>query len=186
MKKFFLSVMVLITILTGCSSEDQTATGETKQPDLKVQQKLENEGLEKKEVEAKLVLLDNQPALKEAGAMKLLNSAMEANPTIEGGVIDIVPLAAEYVEGKLGTFFFVRNGTNQDIKSKDLETMIYTVTNPTGEKIAQAEFILKSDLLGTLKPGEVRAMRFDFIPENVAIKDYDFTKGFNAYIEEEK
>ena len=101
-------------------------------------------------------------------------------------MIDIVPLAAEYVEGKLGTFFFVRNGTSQNVKSKDLEKMIYTVTNPTGEKIAQDYFILKSDLLGTLKPGEVRAMRFDFIPENVAIKDYDFTKGFNAYIEEEK
>jgi SLAP domain-containing protein len=186
MKKFLLAVALFSTVLAGCSSEDQPDTAKAKQPDLKVQEKLDNKDAAGKEVKAQLVLLDNQPALKEAKAMELLNSAMKANPTIEGGVIDIVPLAAEYVDEKLGTFFFVRNGTGQDVKSENLESMIYTVTDSMGETIAQAPFILKKELLGTLKPGEVRAMRFDFIPENVTIKDYDFTKGFNAYIEEEK
>ncbi|MFC0561249.1 SLAP domain-containing protein [Halalkalibacter alkalisediminis] len=181
MKKYVNLFIVIVGLLavTGCSNGQETASDTT---NLKLQQKIEN-STNKEPVEAYLVVLEDQEPLKRPEAKKLLNSSMEEHPTIEAGVIDVIPLAAQYGDGGvLHTMFFVRNGTEFEVDAVDLADMTYTITSTTGETIATADFYLQPEGLGTLKPGEVRAMRYDFEPKFVKKNDYDFTIGYNATI----
>jgi SLAP domain-containing protein len=182
MKKHFLLLVSLLLFLVGCSSNEASTGSDTGSIDLKAQEKLKGASENLEPLPAKLVILDNQAPFKEENAKKLLDAAMAQHPTIEAGVIDIVPLTSLYQGEIVSVLFFVRNGTENEITSKELEKMTLTVTDVTGNTIAEAPFILKPELLGTLKSGEVRALRYDFKKEYVFIKDYDFSKGYNAFI----
>lgn len=183
MKKSVFSLVLLFSILVGCSSEEGGESTETGQTKSKIQEKVSNSPtISNESIQAKLVVLDNQPALKDENMLALLNSSMEANPTIEAGVVDIIPLEAQYVDEKLAILFFLRNGTENEIQASDLESLNIVVKDVSGKIIAEEPLKLLKDAVGTLKKGEVRVLRYDILTENIVNKEYDFTKGYIAEI----
>jgi SLAP domain-containing protein len=172
----------LSIFLAACNNDSTSTEVSAPKGDAKAQQKLEQSSENKEPVKAKLIISDDQPALKEKNNLDLLNQAMTQHPTIEAGVVDIVPLAAAYNEGNLTVMFFLRNGKDKTITYKELEKMTLTVESALGEKIGEVPLVLKKEAVGKLKTGDVRVIRADFNPEQFTIKDYDFTKGYNAYI----
>lgn len=133
-------------------------------------------------VEPKLSVLPEQTEFQTADVKKVLDEVLLIQLPIPKGSVDVMPVIASYEGEKLSLLAMVRNGTDKDVTSKDLEKKNLIIQNADELKISTKVLSSENMKIGTLKPGEARPFQIIFEEREVLINNYPIDKGFNTVL----
>jgi SLAP domain-containing protein len=133
-------------------------------------------------VEPKLSVLPEQTEFQAVDVKKVLDEVLLIQLPIPKGSVDVMPVIASYEGEKLSLLAMIRNGTDKDVTSKDLEKKNLIIQNADELKISAKVLSSENMKIGTLKPGEARPFQIEFEESEVLINNYPIDKGFNTVL----